>query len=258
MDDDVKAEYQRRLDEGDKQGALQYLRMLRTQTDDSAARQAYTDAINRIENSDNPFTSSEDQYQGSSGPFGDNNTDWEAKHKHHHTATAPPAVEAGTPDTGFQAESPSASSGDNSSAYDRAHKDEVSGSAGATVGGGASVGTPAAPAPEHHTGIGAIGDFIGGIVGGHHDTKPTPAAPTTPAPAHKGPDIGDTIGNLIGGAVGGGLGLGGQVGGAIGDRVQHAIDNVTGHGHDHDAPKTTKTSAHMDDDEEGGSGSSVV
>ncbi|MDQ2805845.1 MAG: hypothetical protein M3Z04_02810 [Chloroflexota bacterium] len=205
MDDSVRAEFQRRLDEGDKQGALSYLRMLRTQADDGAARDAYTAEINRIENSDNPFTSAQDNYSGSSGPFGDNNADWEAKHQHHqHTAevggsrdigAAPalPTFDHGTaqaPDTGFQAETPSGSS---------------------------SFGNaPAAPAPAG---------------GAAHNPSSSP-----PAATHHTPDLGGSIGHAIGGIASGSLGLGGQVGNAIGDRIQHALDNVTGHGHPAPAP----------------------
>ncbi len=208
MDDSVRAEFQRRLDEGDKQGALSYLRMLRTQADDGAARDAYSAEINRIENSDNPFTSAQDNYSGSSGPFGDNNADWEAKHQHHHHTAAAggsyaggaaptlPTFDHGTaqaPDTGFQAETPA-------------------GSGSSSFGNAPAASAPAAP---------------------HNSGSPPPAATT-----HK-PGMGDSIGHAIGGAAAGSLGLGGQIGNAIGGRIEHALENVTGHGHPAAPPPAT-------------------
>ena len=258
MDDSVRAEFQRRLDEGDKQGALSYLRMMRTQTDDGAARDAYTAEINRIENSDNPFTSTQDNYSGSSGPFGDDNGNWEAKHQpHHHTAhsggsrdipAAPelPTFDHGTaqaPDTGFQAETPAGS-------------------------GGSSFAPPAAPTPS----AGDVNNDINSAFNRAHDSGSTsPPAAATP---HQKPSLGDAIGHAIGGIASGGLGLGGQVGNSIGDRIEHALDNVTGH-HNTTAPTPPataqqptqhhglfdgilghKTSADVKDDE--GDGGSVV
>ncbi|HUS17083.1 MAG TPA: hypothetical protein VM536_18955 [Chloroflexia bacterium] len=73
MDDSMRAEYQRRLDEGDKQGALSYLRLLRTQTDDDTARGEFTQAIDRIERGDDMAVAQQggSTYHGSVGPFGD-------------------------------------------------------------------------------------------------------------------------------------------------------------------------------------------
>src|SRR5690349_11126656 len=105
MDDSIRAEYQRRLNVGDREGALAYLRMLRTQTDDSTERDAYTRAIDSIENggdgSDMAASSvstadSGESYGGSAGPFGDNPDEWAATHQPRHDsgATAQAPVEA--------------------------------------------------------------------------------------------------------------------------------------------------------------------
>src|SRR5690242_21911123 len=75
MDDSIRAEYQRRLAAGDKAGALAYLRMLRTQTDDPAAREAFNQAIAEVEGGDSAST-----YGGSAGPFGDQPDQWAAEH----------------------------------------------------------------------------------------------------------------------------------------------------------------------------------
>ena len=85
MDDTVRAEYQRRLAEGDQAGALGYLRMLRTQTDDPAARDAYNQAIAQIEGRS---ASDESNYGQSAGPFGDQADQWAADHAHHGSAGA--------------------------------------------------------------------------------------------------------------------------------------------------------------------------
>ncbi len=210
MDDSVRAEFQQRLDQGDKQGALSYLRMLRTQTDDPAARDAYTAEINRVENSDNPFTSAQDNYSGSTGPFGDNNTNWAAGHQHHTAAAggsrdiggSSPTFDHGSaqaPDSGFQAENPAGS------------------------GSGSFGNAPAAPSPS----AGAVNNDINSAFNRAHQS----GGSTPPAATHHGPDLGNVIGQVIGGVAGGGLGLGGQIGSDIGSRIEHALDNVTGHNH---------------------------
>lgn len=216
MDDSVRAEFQRRLDEGDKPGALSYLRMLRTQADDGAARDAYTAEINHIENSDNPFTAAQDTYSGSSGPFGDNNANWEGSHQRHHTAAAAlPTFDHGTaqaPDTGFQAETPAGS------------------------GSGSFGNAPAASTPA----VGAVNNDINSAFQRAHDS----GSSNPPAATHHTPDLGGAIGHAIGGVAAGSLGLGGQVGNAIGDRIEHALDNVTGHSHPH-TPAPPPATAHQ-------------
>jgi hypothetical protein len=196
MDDSIRAEYQRRLNAGDREGALAYLRMLRTQTDDSTERDAYTRAIDSIESggdgSDMAASSvstadSGSSYGGSAGPFGDNPDEWAATHQPRHdsgaTAQAPAEAPAQPPVWAGPSTPPAAA--------------------------------PApAPAPEHHGPSDPISEAIGGLqrgihdrlTGQHHDEPaqaqapaPPPAPPPAPAPApaHHGPS--DPISEAIGG-----------------------------------------------------------
>ena len=74
MDDAIRTEYQQRLAAGDKDGALAYLRMLRTQSDDPAARAAYEQAINQIEGGVDASAASGPQ--GAVGSIGQTATQW--------------------------------------------------------------------------------------------------------------------------------------------------------------------------------------
>ena len=158
MDDSIRAEYQRRLNAGDRAGALAYLRMLRTQTDDSSARDEYTRVIDSIESggdgSDMAAASvstadSGPSYGGSAGPFGDNPDEWAATHQPRHET----GVAAG--DSGSTAQAPS----------------EVP--AQPPVWAGPSTPPAAAPAPapapEHHGPSDPVSRAIGGLQRGIHD-----------------------------------------------------------------------------------------
>jgi hypothetical protein len=197
MDDSIRAEYQRRLNAGDRAGALAYLRMLRTQTDDSSARDEYTRVIDSIESggdgSDMAAASvstadSGPSYGGSAGPFGDNPDEWAATHQPRHET----GVAAG--DSGSTAQAPA----------------EVP--AQPPVWAGPSTPPAAAPAPapapEHHGPSDPVSRAIGGLQRGIHDRltgqdheepaqaqAPAPAPP--PAPEHHGPT--DPISEAIGG-----------------------------------------------------------
>jgi hypothetical protein len=181
MDDSIRAEYQRRLNTGDRAGALAYLRMLRTQTDDAAARDEYTRVIDSIESggdgSDMAAASvstadSAPSYGGAAGPFGDNPDEWAATHQPRH-------------DSGATAQAPAAAPAQPPAA------------------------TPApAPAPEHHGPSDTISEAIGGLQRGIHDRltgqhheEPAQAQAPAPAPApaseHHGPS--DPISEAIGG-----------------------------------------------------------
>ena len=80
MDDSVRAEYERRLAAGDRQGALAYIRRLRTQASDPAERAALNQALAEIEGTDSAEGAAESNYSGSAGPFGDNAQQWAAEH----------------------------------------------------------------------------------------------------------------------------------------------------------------------------------
>ncbi len=199
MDDSVRAEYQRRLNAGDRGGALAYLRMLRTQTDDPSARDAYTRAIDSIENggdgSDMAAASvstadSAPSYGGSAGPFGDNPDEWAATHQPRHDT----GVAAGASGTTAQApaEAPA----------------QPPVWAGPSTPPAAAPAPAPAPAPEHHGPSDPISEAIGGLQRGIHDRltgqhheepaqAQAPAPAPAPAPEHHGPS--DPISEAIGG-----------------------------------------------------------
>ncbi|HEX6608176.1 MAG TPA: hypothetical protein VF276_14830 [Chloroflexia bacterium] len=198
MDDSVRAEYQRRLNAGDRGGALAYLRMLRTQTDDPSARDAYTRAIDSIENggdgSDMAAASvstadSAPLYGGSAGPFGDNPDEWAATHQPRHDT----GVAAGASGTTAQApaEAPA----------------QPPVWAGPSTPPAAAPAPAPAPAPEHHGPSDPISEAIGGLQRGIHDRltgqhheepaqAQAPAPAPAPAPEHHGPS--DPISEAIG------------------------------------------------------------
>ena len=149
MDDSIRAEYQRRLNVGDRAGALAYLRMLRTQTDDSTERNAYTRAIDSIEGggdgSDMAASSistadSGESYGGSAGPFGDNPDEWAATHQPRH-------------DSGVTAQAPA----------------EAPAQPPVWAGPSTPPAAAPAPAPEHHGPSDPISEAIGGLQRGIHD-----------------------------------------------------------------------------------------
>ena len=80
MDDAIRTEYQQRLAAGDKEGALAYLRMLRTQSDDPAARSAYEQAISQIEGDGGMTATAASGPQDAVGSFGQSATQWSADH----------------------------------------------------------------------------------------------------------------------------------------------------------------------------------
>jgi hypothetical protein len=188
MDDSIRAEYQRRLNVGDREGALAYLRMLRTQTDDATERDAYTRAIDSIENggdgSDMAASSvstadSGESYGGAAGPFGDNPDEWAATHQPRH-------------DSGTTAQAPA----------------EAPASPPVWAGPSTPPAPAPAPAPENHGPSDPISEAIGGLqrgihdrlTGQHHDEPAqaqAPAPPPAPAPEHHGPS--DPISEAIGG-----------------------------------------------------------
>ena len=192
MDDSIRAEYQRRLSAGDRAGALAYLRMLRTQTDDAAARDEYTRVIDSIESggdgSDMAAASvstadSEPSYGGAVGPFGDNPDEWAATHQPRQDsgATAQAPVEAPAQPPVW---------------------------AGPSTPPAAAPAPAPAPAPEHHGKSAPISEAIGGLqrsihdrlTGPHHEEPAQAQAPTpapAPAPEHHGPS--DPISEASGG-----------------------------------------------------------
>jgi hypothetical protein len=209
MDDAIRTEYQQRLAAGDKDGALAYLRMLRTQSDDPAARAAYEQAISQIEGDGGMTAAAASGPQDAVGPIGQTATQWSDAYGggvHDVAAAATPApAEAPHPNHGLVGNAIDQWQHDHTT-QDPAHPNH--GLIGNAIdnaighhGQAAADTTPAAPTHPNH---GLIGNAVEGLIG-HHNQPGAAPAQEAPAPAAQHPNHG-LIGNLIdrmhGGATG--------------------------------------------------------
>jgi hypothetical protein len=233
MDDAIRTEYQQRLAAGDKDGALAYLRMLRTQSDDPAARAAYEQAISQIEGDGGMTAAAASSPQDAVGPIGQTATQWSDAYGggvHDVAAAATPApAEAPHPNHGLIGNAIDQWQHDHTTqdpahpnhglvgnAIDQWQHDHTTqdpahpnhGLIGNAIdnaighhGQAAADTTPAAPTHPNH---GLIGNAVEGLIG-HHNQPGAAPAQEAPAPAAQHPNHG-LIGNLIdrmhGGATG--------------------------------------------------------